>query len=278
MGRLCDEKCRACTHFDFELAGCTYILETERTRGTITMDRNGWRSIKYPDACGKFKLREGCAETMGYLDTGTGRTVRRVRALGSYPERDRLYAQGLSDREIAAELGVAATTITNWRRARGLVRNKTAADTELVKRNARRRELYEQGLSDMEIAEREGVCCQVISSWRKRNHLSVHPAVRERSWALRARLYDSGATDEEIARTMGCSALSVKRWRQRNGLRSNSPYGEDEELLPVRGLGDFPERDALYAAGATDKQIAEAEGVTRNTIAKWRNRRRLPPN
>ena len=38
------------------------------------------------------------------------------------------------------------------------------------------------------------------------------------------------------------------------------------------------QRWAMYSSGLFDRQIAELQGVNRNSVAEWRNARKLPPN
>lgn len=41
---------------------------------------------------------------------------------------------------------------------------------------------------------------------------------------------------------------------------------------------DTPRCWALYTAGATDKELVQALGVSQSTVSKWRQRNHLPPN
>ena len=38
------------------------------------------------------------------------------------------------------------------------------------------------------------------------------------------------------------------------------------------------QRWAMYSSGLFDRQIAELQGVSKKTVANWRNSRQLPPN
>lgn len=89
----------------------------------------------------------------------------------------------------------------------------------------------------------------------------------------RLELWQAGLCDREIAEIEGVSAQRIGGWRWAHGLELNHD--------PLK-LSITPEVNTLrlerHAAGWTDSAIAEAEGVDRMVIAKWRSNRRLKLN
>lgn len=86
-----------------------------------------------------------------------------------------MWARGMTDIEIAAELDVTHNSIQKWRARNCLppngVRGSGPADAIA---HVERRALYEQGFSDKQIAEQLGMRTQAITRWRKRAGLSRH--------------------------------------------------------------------------------------------------------
>ena len=227
---LCDERCiHFCDWYDRDTGGCGYRTKTDRPRGVLTEKKNGWKSYVYPDPCDKFKPRDGLRYTPHTLniESAAVKTIpekRNKRPLREYPERTALYEKGLTDREIASELGVSLTVIQNWRYNRGLAPNSARPGFP------DREELYSQGLSDREIAERVGVSCSTIINWRNRRGLTPHVGPRKKiepkQHPNRTRLYEQGKTDEEIARAENVTRAAISGWRRKNGLPPNQKKGK----------------------------------------------------
>ena len=85
-------------------------------------------------------------------------------------------------------------------------------------------------------------------------------------------LYDGGASDRDIAKACGISPSAIGRWRNRLRLPPNTP---PKPPRPPRTF-DTSRARALYDAGRTDRDIAEACGVCVGTISAWRSRVGLP--
>ena len=84
----------------------------------------------------------------------------------SFPERDKLYAEGLGDHEMARRLGTTPSIICAWRRRHGYAANvPPSASPEKL---AERERLYKRGLTDEQIAAEQGVSFGAITLWRKR--------------------------------------------------------------------------------------------------------------
>lgn len=88
-----------------------------------------------------------------------------------------LYHKGCSDPQIAAKLGCSAQTIFRFRQKNKLPANIKTGRTysEEVRPDTwdqeQARSLYEQGLSDREIASKLGVAHSTVGAWRKRLNL-----------------------------------------------------------------------------------------------------------
>jgi transposase-like protein len=81
------------------------------------------------------------------------------------------HARGLTVVEIGRLCNVSATTIQKWRQLYGIEPNKPPASADTMLERAR---LVELGLSNREIADREGVHIDTIRAWRtRRNRVSA---------------------------------------------------------------------------------------------------------
>lgn len=97
-------------------------------------------------------------------------------------------------------------------------------------------------------------------------------------------LYYEGMSDRTIAETLRISVWSVRRWRQERNLPPHIPRGGAYAVAPdgKKKLRESPLNDpavlAAWKAGATDGEIAEMAGTTREAAAKWRKRNGLTCN
>lgn len=97
-------------------------------------------------------------------------------------------------------------------------------------------------------------------------------------------LYHEGMSDRAIAEMLRISVWSVRKWRQERNLPPHVPRGGAYALAPdgKRRLRESPLNDpavlAAWRAGATDGEIAELAGTTREAAAKWRKRNGLACN
>ena len=93
-----------------------------------------------------------------------------------------LYDKGLTDGEIAAEIGCTRTTVGKWRRKEGLALNVKPAfyanDREELKR------LYKLGYTDRQIAEALHITKNTVTGWRHRRGLPVNRDVRAKGCAV----------------------------------------------------------------------------------------------
>ena len=133
-----------------------------------------------------------------------------------------LYRQGLSDGEIAAATGKEKRYVQKWRARWGLPYNPSKREKACREDQRRRRELYDRGLSDREIAEETGAKISTVTSWRDNFGLAPNPGGKRGipvSWEEDGlRLYREGKTDREIAEAVGRSVATVGEWRRKHGL------------------------------------------------------------
>jgi DNA-binding transcriptional regulator YiaG len=97
-----------------------------------------------------------------------------------------------------------------------------------------RMKLYEQGLSDVMIAEKQGVCLTTIYYWRQVRNLDPNPTESERVNEIRMRLYEQGLTDSEIAKITNTTYNAVGAWRRRNHLPINERTGDKNDRRPEK--------------------------------------------
>lgn len=121
-----------------------------------------------------------------------------------------------------------------------------------VKENIRRN-LYEQGLLDKEIAERTGVTRAAIWRWRRdRNLPSHHVEKNTEREKLRTELLQRGYSDRQIAKETNVGVNAIRRWRRKNAAADFSKYdvsGRPEEERAI--LRSFF-IDLLYAVDSTE--------------------------
>jgi len=136
-------------------------------------------------------------------------------------EREGLYDEGKSDKEIAKIQGVTPNAISEWRRQRGLESKgpgssqKEFTDEEFIG-------LYREDLNDTEIAERLGVTPSAVKG--RRDELELEPngsqggqlAFTDEEYM---ELYKKGLNDYEVAEKLGVTQTSV--WRGGRSLASN---------------------------------------------------------
>lgn len=138
----------------------------------------------------------------------------------------------------------------------------------------KRRALYDQGLTDQEIARRLGLKTQTVTKWRWDMGLGVNDAERRRPIVDGARLkqlYREGLTDRQIAAQMGLKVDTVRSWRQRRHMPVNQDHKGHRITWETKAL-------QLHAVGKTDLEIAKAVGRSRSSVSMWRRKKGLPIN
>ena len=132
-----------------------------------------------------------------------------------------LYNKGMSDGEIAREIGSVKSTIYQWRHRNGLKANAKKQDANPRYDYGKFRELYDSGMSDSKIARAIGCAMSTVSRWRTLEGLESHGVSGTAPKLDRAKmreLYDIGLSDAKIAREVGCHPSTVGKWRLRENL------------------------------------------------------------
>lgn len=130
------------------------------------------------------------------------------------------------------------------------------------------RRLREQGLFNREIAERLGVSESVVSAWA-REHWNDIKVSRRRRWDTEEgrRLREQGLSCTQIAKRLGVSALTVSAYAREH-------WGDIQvPLQSMQAKWDTGKGRALWAAGASDDEIAAACGISRSAVASYRRRK-----
>lgn len=175
--------------------------------------------------------------------------------------RMRLYADGLSDKDIGERLGVSPSTISSWRQRHKLSGSVICGPIK-HEENAIRMLLYELGWSDRQIAKQREVHLTSIAEWRLRRHLTpnagpVNP-LRQRkdlaSLAARVRRFVDRSLASDIADdAVGelCLALLSGSVRLADVEREGRRFGN-------RALRQFAN---MYGPRSIDEEIGE-DGFT----------------
>ncbi len=168
-------------------------------------------------------------------------------------ELKRLYAKGLSDKQIGLVFGVSNKTIFNHRKSLGLTRCKkwesSASNIEKFKK------LYSEGLNDTKIATVLYICRDTVR--KIRHNLGLPPqALARKHIDLEEfkRLFAEGFTDKEIGTFFGVSAYTVYERRRDLGLSRR----KQQISLNKINVDEFKK---LYSEGMNDKRISKALGV-----------------
>ena len=130
------------------------------------------------------------------------------------------------------------------------------------------RRLREQGLFNREIAERLGVSESVVSAWA-REHWSDIKVSRRRRWDTEEgrRLREQGLSCVQIAKRLGLSDVTVSAYAREH-------WGDIQvPLKSMQAKWDTEKGKALWAAGASDDEIAAACGISRSAVASYRRRK-----
>jgi transposase len=139
------------------------------------------------------------------------------------------------------------------------------------------RPLYEQGMSDREIANALGATRRGVLNWRTRNRLPcnkkpteyVRPVTLDEKKA--EAFYEQGMSDQQIAAAIGASKDAVRSWRRRTGRPGNNVH-------PRTFKAQEGECERLYRAGMVDSDIAMRLGVSIGSVSRWRHKNGLLPN
>jgi len=157
-----------------------------------------------------------------------------------------LYEKGMTDRQIADELGVSQSAV-NYRRGKlGLPSNfeRKEPSNDLIK------DLNQRGYTDRQIAERLGISQASVNYRRQRLGLPSNFKAEKLSDDNLLLLYDEGLSDREIAEELGVTPAAINYRREKLGLASNS--------RPV----DMDQFSNLFYAGFPLRNIAHTMGIS----------------
>lgn len=167
---------------------------------------------------------------------------------------------------------------------------------------ARRRELYDKGFNDREIARDRGVDLTTIAYWRRQRGLSTkhpygfnkrrNPKTAEMTAELKSTsfaLLQKGVSARTISRTFGLAEKTLDHYRtlilqQHPELRRTTKGRRNKIVFPSGRAYSKMRLDRrrqafiLYAKGASDGAIAEQIGVDRRAISEWRHAFQLVAN
>lgn len=142
-----------------------------------------------------------------------------------------------------------------------LKETKIKQDSMTKKRLKERMNLYNQGLSDVEIAEIQKVNPTAIWHWREKRELIANKSYEDVK-KERLKLYKLGLTDKEIAFKLHETPTAIGSWRIKEGLEPNKKAKQQNE--PV-----MDKRIRLFAENWTYQQIADEEGINKRSIQDW---------
>ena len=161
-------------------------------------------------------------------------------------ERYELYQAGLSDRAISRAQGINHSTISEWRRLKGLAINNNAhVNLKLKSSNTVPQAPPPPGI------------CRISSEQAK----------------LRQELYDAGYTDPAIAKAVGILNKSVFKWRKKSGLPANVPPGRGARASSAVAIvtPDLKRRAmALLERGVGPRTIAREMSASVQSLERWR--------
>ncbi len=144
-----------------------------------------------------------------------------------HEERLELYNKGLTDEKIGDQLYLSRRTIQAWRAKHSLPTHRPNVPNRDKGEHARRLDLYRQGYSDREIAERLGWSTECIAGWRRRNNLKPNPREKVSDHDKRMELYNKGLTDADVGKKCWATQQAIFMWRKRNNLPAHNPaYGK----------------------------------------------------
>lgn len=139
-------------------------------------------------------------------------------------------------------------------------------------------ELYESGLSARLVGERLGVKKSLVLGFMKRNGIERRQRIGGLPKLLPddpqmigkvAELYGSGLTLHEVAAEFGVEWYTIQRFMARNDIERRA---KKRPALMGESEADVERVKALYDSGATVAEVAESEGVDRDTVLAFINR------
>lgn len=158
---------------------CNYETVTGHTRLAVP-----------PERCKHFKEGEPARQTGFELLEKLRRAENQENRRKSGPKEKydwsiakKLHEQGKSDSEIAEVMGCYASVVRLWRKRSNLPINIKPRKKKVGKPRFdwdKGRELYDQGMSDGQVAKILGCNKNSVQKWRERNHLPANRAMHNK--------------------------------------------------------------------------------------------------
>lgn len=188
--------------------------------------------------------------------------------IGSY--KTLLIEDGIISKEEIIEMLRLEPDIPDYQNELDMIADKILKVTKVKKESItekklkERIKLYNEGLSDVEIAEKQKVNPTSIWHWRRKRGLVANKAYEDVRKA-RFKLYNQGLTDKEIAIQLNETPSAIGAWRVREGLEPNKKTKRNR----IINEPTIDRRLKMLREGMKYKDIAEAEGVSTRAIQAW---------
>lgn len=187
----------------------------------------------------------------------------------------KLHSRGLTDREIAAKIGLRKASAAGIRRVLGLSANIGTNSGQFrsvqIPASTKKRitEMHRNGMSNNKISIATGIRRHALRMLMNELGLIANGRSAKFSIAKLRALHRKLKTDSEIAEELGIPSYVVWRARKRLGLKS---YTE------LRSISWRDMAAKLYDAGMSDNEICAKIGISGVHLWKWRKSRGLSPN
>ncbi len=142
----------------------------------------------------------------------------------THAELMEMYGKGMTDAEIAREIGGVKSTVFQWRHRNNLPPNQRKQEFKSKYDYAEFRRLWDKGLNDSKIAKAVGCAMSTVNRWRMLEGLASNGVSGSEPRIDRKKmreLYDTGLSDSKIAKEVGCNPSTISKWRIREGLPPN---------------------------------------------------------
>lgn len=198
--------------------------------------------------------------------------------------RDQYVNKLKTSEEIAAELGVGQTTISEWLDRHGIETRSTGhsplddGGSVAYRDEAWLREQYiDEERTSSDIAEECCVSQETVLKWLHRHDIETRSIgfqsngdtepLHDEAW-LREQYIEKEKSSIEIARELEVSDSSVSRWLSRHGIETRSAYPpEDDDLKTLRDEEWLRER--YHGDGLTQQEMADEINVSESAVSYW---------
>jgi predicted transcriptional regulator len=192
----------------------------------MEMHRNGATSYAIAKA---FDVTESAVKAWKWR---VGLMQHSAETRAKYSKFRELYDLGWNDIEIAEETGVNRKTICDWRKMNKLPAHALLHWRDWEECDEIYRPMYEEGMTDSQIAEECGVNPWNVRDWRQKRMLVANRIPgrsggrkprkdREHEDALIRPLYERGLSDTQIEKETGITRRAVCEWRHKFNLPVN---------------------------------------------------------